>query len=62
MSAQAQNDPRDADLRYHGAQVRIRMLKDDLNALSEMAEREGTSITRLINNAIRRHLQEHEAA
>lgn len=62
MSAQAQNDPRDADLRYHGAQVRIRMLQDDLNALSEIAEREGTSITRLINKAIRRHLQEHEAA
>jgi hypothetical protein len=38
------------------------MLKDDLNALSEMAEQEGTSITRLINNAIRRHLQDHKAA
>ena len=58
----AQQDSRDTDLRYQGAQVRIRMLKDDLNALTEIAEREGTSITRLINKAIRRHLQEHEAA
>ena len=57
-----QQDPRDTDLRYHGAQVRIRMLQDDLNALTEIAEQEGTSITRLINKAIRRHLQEHEAA
>ena len=62
VSLAREQDHADHDLRYHGAQVRIRMLKDDLEALTEIAEQEGTSITRLINSAIRRHLQDHKAA